>query len=122
MDLHEKSAGGAIVAAAAGRIDLSNADSFKDALSASLVRAKTALILDLSGVEYISSAGLRALMIVFKTAKAENKGFGIAALQPLLVEIFTISRFNQVFPLFDNVRDGVAKLAPDALSQLDARS
>jgi anti-sigma B factor antagonist len=122
MDLHEKSAGGAIVAAAAGRIDLSNADSFKDALSASLARAKTALIPDLSGVEYISSAGLRALMIVFKAAKAENKAFGIAALQPLLVEIFTISRFNQVFALFDHVRDGVAKLAPDALSQFDARS
>jgi hypothetical protein len=52
---------------------------------------------------------------------AENKAFGIAALQPLLVEIFTISRFNQVFALFDHVRDGVAKLAPDALSQFDAR-
>lgn len=122
MDLHEKSVGDALLVSAAGRIDLSNADDFKDALSAGLTRAKAALILDLSGVEYISSAGLRALMIVFKAAKAENKAFGIAALQPLLVEIFTISRFNQVFALFDNVRDGVAKLAPDALSQLDAPS
>ena len=53
--------------------------------------------------------------------EAENKAFGIAALQPLLVEIFTISRFNQVFALSDHVRDGIAKLAPDSLSQFDAR-
>jgi anti-anti-sigma factor len=121
MELKETSAGGAVVAAAAGRIDLSNADGFRDALSASLTKAKSALVLDLSGVDYISSAGLRALMIVFKAAKTENKGFGIAGLQPLLLEIFTISRFNQVFAMFDTVRDGVAKLAPDSLAQLDAR-
>jgi len=119
MDLKEKRAGDAILVAAAGRIDLSNADAFKDALSASLAKTKTALILDLSGVDYISSAGLRALMIAFKASKAENKAFGIAGLQPLLLEIFAISRFNQVFALFDSVRDGVAKLAPDALSEFD---
>jgi anti-anti-sigma factor len=120
MDLKETSAGGVLVAAAAGRIDLSNADAFKDALSASLAKAKVALILDLSGVDYISSAGLRALMIVFKAAKTENKAFGIAGLQPLLAEIFAISRFDQVFAMFDHARDGVAKLAPDALSQFGA--
>jgi anti-anti-sigma factor len=120
MDLKERSAGDTILVAATGRIDLSNADAFRDALAASLAKAKTTLILDLSGVEYISSAGLRALMIVFKTSKAENKNFGMAALQPLLVEIFTISRFNQVFALFDTVRSAVEKLAPDTLPQFDA--
>ncbi len=57
-------------------------------------------------------------MIVFKASKAEGKAFGIAALQPLLLEIFTISRFNLVFPLFDTVRQAVEKLAPDALSAI----
>jgi len=52
----------------------------------------------------------------------ENKAFGIAALQPLLVEIVPISRFNRVFAPFDHLRYGVAKLAPDSLSQFDARS
>ncbi|HEY5083455.1 MAG TPA: STAS domain-containing protein [Rhizomicrobium sp.] len=117
--MKETRAGDALVAAATGRIDLSNADSFRDALSASLARAKTALILDLSGVDYISSAGLRALMIVHKAAKAADKGLGIAGLNPLVHEIFKISRFDTVFALFDNVRDAVAKLAPDSLSALE---
>jgi anti-sigma B factor antagonist/stage II sporulation protein AA (anti-sigma F factor antagonist) len=112
MTLSEQRLGDAVLVGASGRIDLSNADAFKDALSASLSKAKTALILDLSGVDYISSAGLRSLMIVFKAGKAEGKTFAIAALQPLLLEIFTISRFNLVFPLFDTVQHAVDKLAP----------
>jgi anti-sigma B factor antagonist/stage II sporulation protein AA (anti-sigma F factor antagonist) len=110
----ERGVGDAVLMSASGRIDLSNAEAFKDALSASMARAKAALILDLSGVDYISSAGLRALMITFKAGKADGKAFGIAALQPLLLEIFTISRFNLVFPLFDTVRQAIDKLAPGA--------
>lgn len=117
MNWNERSLGDAMLVSAAGRIDLSNADTFKDALAAALAKAKTALIIDLSGVDYISSAGLRSLMIVFKAGKAEGKAFAIAALRPLLLEIFTISRFNLVFPLFDTVRDAVAKLAPDAVDR-----
>lgn len=110
----EQGIGNAVLVSASGRIDLSNAEDFKDALATALSKAKSALILDLSGVDYISSAGLRALMIAFKAGKAEGKAFGIAALQPLLLEIFTISRFNLVFPLFDTVRQAVEKLAPGA--------
>lgn len=111
---------GAVLVAVSGRVDLSNADALKDALAAALATARTALIVDLSGVDYISSAGLRSLMIVFKAGKAEGKSFAIAGLQPLLLEIFTISRFNLVFQLFDRVRDAVEKLVPDALPEFDS--
>jgi anti-sigma B factor antagonist len=120
MSWTEKPIGDAVLVSASGRIDLSNADAFRDELTLALNKTKTALILDLSQVDYISSAGLRALMIVFKVAKAAGKAFGIAALQPLLLEIFTISRFNLVFPLFDTVRHAVEKLAPHAVQDFDA--
>ncbi|HEY0265792.1 MAG TPA: STAS domain-containing protein [Rhizomicrobium sp.] len=119
--MSETGVGDAMLVAASGRVDLSNADSFKDALAAAQDRTKGALILDLSGVDYISSAGLRALMIVFKAGKAAGKAFGITGLTPLLAEIFTISRFNQVFPLFETAREAIANLAPDALPAYDAR-
>lgn len=118
MSWSERGLGDAVVLAAAGRVDQSNADAFKEALSAAQAKAKTALILDLSGVDYISSAGLRALMIVFKAGKAEGKAFGIAALQPLLKEIFTISRFHLVFPLFETVPQAVETLAPASVGAL----
>ncbi len=118
MDLIEKSAGDAVVAAAAGKIDLSNSDGFQAALSASLAKARASLILDMSGIDYMSSAGLRALMIVHKAAKAANKNFAVAALQPLVAEIFTITKFNQVFSVFDTVGAAAERLAPDEAAAL----
>ncbi len=109
----ERAVGAAVVLSAAGRIDLTNADPFKDALAAAMAKADKALVIDLSGVDYISSAGLRSLMIVFKAGKADGKAFGVAALQPLLREIFTISRFHLVFPLFETVDEAVKKLVPN---------
>ena len=121
MNCNAKNLGGVALVETSGRIDLSNAEAFKDALSAALASAERALVIDLAGVDYISSAGLRSLMIVFKAGKAAGKGFGITGLQPLLMEIFTISRFNLVFPLFERTRDAFEKLAPDALPLLDAQ-
>ena len=120
MNCNETNLGDAVVIAASGRIDLSNSDSFKDSLSESLSHAKTAVIVDMKNVDYISSAGLRSLMIVSKAGKAEGKVLGIACLQPLVMEIFTISRFNMVFPIFDDVRAAVEKLAPDSLAKLES--
>jgi anti-sigma B factor antagonist/stage II sporulation protein AA (anti-sigma F factor antagonist) len=112
--------GSAVLVVASGRIDLETAEAFKNELSTALAAAERALVIDLSGVDYISSAGLRSLMIVFKAGKAAGKSFAIAGLQPLLMEIFTISRFNLVFPLFDRPRDAIEKLVPEALPQFDA--
>ena len=111
--------GALVMAPREGRIDMANADAFKQALLDAVAAASPVMIVDLSSVEYISSAGLRALMIAFKTAKAEQKTMAIAALQPLTQEIFTISRFNMVFTLFDGVRDAIAGLAPNAVAEFD---
>jgi len=120
MNCSAKTVGGAALATVSGRIDLSNAEALREALAAALASTETALVVDLVGVDYISSAGLRSLMIVFKAAKPLGKAFAIAGLQPLLMEIFTISRFNLVFPLFDTVRGALEKFAPAALPDYDA--
>lgn len=114
----ERQAGDVVLAEAGGRIDLSNADAFLSSLNGAMARAKTGVVIDLSGVDYVSSAGLRSLMIAFKAAKADGKTLALAALQPLLMEIFTISRFNLVFPIFPSVRAAVEKVAPASLAQL----
>jgi len=122
MNCKETKFGAAVVLSVTGRVDLSNADEFKDKLSAALGNAAGGLIVDMGGVDYISSAGLRSLMIVFKASKAAGKQFAITALQPLLMEIFTISRFHLVFPLFDTARAAVEKQVPDALVEFDNNS
>ncbi|MBA2587325.1 MAG: STAS domain-containing protein [Alphaproteobacteria bacterium] len=118
--MKDKSAGGAIIAAAPGRIDLSNADQFQVALSASLAKAGTALVLDLSAADLITSGGFRVLVIVQKASKAQNKSFAITSLRPLVKEVYDIGGFKHLLVVFDTVHDAVAKLDPDSLPGLDA--
>jgi anti-sigma B factor antagonist/stage II sporulation protein AA (anti-sigma F factor antagonist) len=103
-----------------GRIDLSNADLFKDAMLEAVAAAKVAVILDFSRIEYVSSAGLRSLMIASKTGTARGVILGVAAMRPIVKEIFTISRFHLVLPCFETVREALAKLDPPALASYDA--
>ena len=70
--------------------------------------------------DLISSAGLRALNIVFRASKAASKQFAITTLPPLLMEIITIARLHLVFPLFDTTRAAIEKQVPDALGEFDS--
>ena len=102
-----------------GRIELSNADLFKDALLEAVAAAKAAVILDFSRTLYVSSAGLRSLMIASKAGAARGVTLGVAAMQPIVKEIFTISRFHLVLPCFETVREALARLDPPALASYD---
>ena len=120
MNCNETKFGGAVVLEVTGRVDLSNADEFKDKLTAALGSATGGLVVDLGGVDYISSAGLRSLMIASKAGTAKGVKLGVSAMQPIVKEIFTISRFHLVFPLFDTARAAIEKQVPDALDEFDS--
>lgn len=120
MPFVETAVGGSVLLKVDGRIDMSNSDAFKDRLMTAVSAAERAVVVDLAGVDYISSAGLRSLMIALRAAKRQSKAFGVAALGPLVIEIFTISRFNLVLSLYPTVRDAVAALAPTSLDAFDA--
>jgi len=118
---YEKTAleGALIVTPRVDRVDMTNADAFKEALLEAVGLASTVLVVDMSHLDYISSAGLRSLMIAHKAAKSDQKTLSLAALRPLTTEIFTISRFNLVFTLYGGVREALTALAPDSVAQFD---
>ena len=110
--------GNALVLAASGRIDHASAEGFRAALQPYLDRSKAddVIVLDLSGVEYISSVGLRVLMLAAKQTRSQKSAIAVAALQPVVKEIFEISKFNLVIPSFVGVREALGDLAPSALA------
>jgi len=113
-----------LVIATAGRIDYQNAEAFKSALMPCIESSgpdSPQIVLDLSRLDYVSSAGLRVLMIAAKESKARNRRLLAVALQPVVREIFEISRFNMVFEIFDSVRDALVRMSDKALATYDAR-
>jgi len=114
MELSPRRIGDVIVLRPAGRIDHLNADDFRSSLEPHLAGcdgAGPALLFDLSALEYISSAGLRVLMIAAKTLKPRGGRMAVAAPRPVVGEVLEISCFNLVFPVHATVDDGVHALS-----------
>jgi len=112
----------AVVLAPRGRVDFENCESFGADLAphvAHCTRDGGSVVLDLSGVDYVSSAGLRCFMLAAKQARTQHGRIAVAALQPVVAEIFQISRFNLVFEIYPTVREALAAVSPEAAAALD---
>ena len=123
MELSPRRFADAVVVSPVGRVDQSNADEFKDALAPHVDECaanKDRVVLDLAGLEYISSAGLRVLMLAAKQAKAQDGTLVLAGLTPLVQEIFEISRFTLVFDITSSLREALRKASPAALTAFEA--
>jgi len=101
-----------------GRIDHKTAKDFENALKPHVDQCIAGeykkILIDLDGVDFMTSAGLRVLMIAAKTCDKEKGQIAVAALQPGIKEIFKISRFDLVLKIFPTVRSGLENLSPDA--------
>ena len=122
MALAHRSYGTARVVSPRGRLDHENCEGFQNDLAAQLdacAQEGAALVLDMSGLEYVSSAGLRCLMIAAKQATARNSRMVVASPQPVVGEILQISRFNLVLPVFGTTREALASVSPQAVQAFD---
>jgi anti-anti-sigma factor len=123
MDLPARRFVDVVVVSPSGRVDQATADGFKEGLAAFLDRCaagQDTIVLDLGGVEYVSSVGLRVLMLAAKQAKAQGGTVVVAALQPLVREIFDISRFSLVFETFGSVKDALQRVSAVALAAFES--
>ena len=123
MDIKNKTYGDVLVLSPEGRIDHANSEDFRNGLAPFIERCKSEgerIVLDLVGVDYISSAGLRCFMLAEKQAKSHGGTIVVAAMQPVVKEIFEISRFTLVFDTFATVQEAIAKFSPAALQAYQA--
>ena len=110
-----------LVATPAGRIDFAGAQVLEGALAPALAPdgPVRGIVIDLAGVDYISSVGLRVLMVAAKAMRARKAVIAVASLQPVVAEIFEISRFHHVVDVRGSVRDAIAAVSPEALAAYD---
>jgi len=122
MNVTSRRFANAVVVHAAGRLDQDTCEAFRADLLKYVEEAASgggAIVLDLSALEYVSSAGLRCLMLASRQAKAQHGRIFVAALQPMVAEIFQISHFNLVFQVFPSVGDAVAAVSAEAAAAFE---
>jgi len=110
MEIGEERVEGVTVLRPVGRIDNDTSLEFHARVIAGLGAGQATLV-DFSAVEFVSSAGLAVLAAAAKHAKATNRRIAVAALRPIVEEIFAISRFARVVSVYGTAVEGVAALA-----------
>jgi anti-anti-sigma factor len=94
-----------------GRIDGNNAQALEQALMPLLGDDANGLILDLQQLDYISSAGLRILLMVAKSAKQRARPFMLAQPKPAINDILKVSGFDKIIPTHPTLAAAIASLA-----------
>src|SRR5919109_2408787 len=91
-----------------GEIDLHVSPSVTASLNAMIEKKPERLVVDLSDVTYIDSAGLAALIEAMQKVEAYGGKFLLAGLQETVRSIFEISRLDQVFQIFPDTDTALA--------------
>jgi anti-anti-sigma factor len=102
MEVNAERAGATLIAKTGGRVDGTNATEFQDALKDVIASDDQAVILDFEELSYISSAGLRVILLTAKDMRTANVKFAVCSLSQSVRDVFTISGFDQIIDIHDD--------------------
>jgi len=108
MDISAQREGGTLFAKPQGRIDGFNASDFEKALRDGVADGDGALVVDMADVSYISSAGLRAILLTAKTLAQRRMKFALCAPSAPIREVLDISGFDKIVAIHDSRGDALA--------------
>lgn len=93
-----------------GDIDTLTAPELQSCLNSSLNEGAQLFVIDLEGVRYISSMGLRVFLSHLKRVKASSGSMVIASPGKLVSEVFRMSGFSSYFDIVDSIEEAMARL------------
>lgn len=99
MEVNVAREGSNLFVAVDGRVDGTNAGEFQDALQGVIEEGDKLVVLDLGALSYVSSAGLRVVLLVAKELQRQSAKLAVCALSDTVKEVFTISGFDKIIPV-----------------------
>ncbi len=94
-----------------GRIDSSNAAAAEVDVMSKIQNGSAKLIIDLQRLDYLSSAGLRVLLIAAKACRAGGGKAVIQQASPAISDVLKISGFDKIIPMFSSRDDAMKAFA-----------
>lgn len=111
MEVALKQENGTLVAQVEGRIDGNTAREFEDAVQAAVGNDVRSLVIDLESLDYISSAGLRALLLIAKEMWKKEAKFALCSLSKPVSEVVELSGFDKIIPVHPSQAEALASFA-----------
>ena len=102
--------GDVLVATLKGRMDAVTAPEFDAWFSARMQAGEKRLVLDMAGLDYISSAGLRSLLSAAKKLKAADGAVVLCGLSGTVAEVFAMSGFMAIFTVVATTAEAMSAM------------
>ena len=97
MDIHQERRDRVLVVAPAGRLDTTSAEALEQALAATLDGGELLVVVDFQGVSYISSVGLRALLVAARRMRERRGTLVLCAMADAVRQVFELAGFLPLF-------------------------
>lgn len=107
MDINHVVIDRTIVIALVGRLDSQSAPSFEKQLYP-LLSGHSGVVLDLAGLDYISSAGLRMVLLIANAARQIDAKLALCHLKPHVREVFEVSGILNIMTVCEHRADAQA--------------
>jgi anti-anti-sigma factor len=109
MEITTRTSNNIHIVAIAGSLDSTTAPEAQKAVDAAVTVAKK-VTLDFSGLDYISSAGLRVLLGAAKKLRASGGTLGMFGLNQSVREVFDISGFSAILSVYPSEREAISAM------------
>jgi anti-anti-sigma factor len=101
---------GCLIVRVEGRLDAVSTPEFEQTLGDWIDEGDIRFIVDFAGLDYISSAGLRGILTSVKKLKAAEGHIVLSSLHGTVKEVFEISGFSTIIPIFESVKDALREM------------
>ncbi len=108
MELEISKERGWLVIRLQGRMDAAGTPDFDRTCGDWLDRGEQNMVLDCAKLEYVSSIGLRSILVLGKRLKGANGKLHLCGMNKVVGGIFDISGFTGIFPVFDSLESALA--------------
>lgn len=108
LEIRESKEAEVLVLALVGRLDTKTAGALEKSVATHLAAGQRRFVLDLSGMEYVSSAGLRIFLMLAKKVGGGTGSLALCGLSPQVKEVFDIAGFTRLFTLAATLAEALA--------------
>ena len=91
-----------------GRLDITSSPQLEAAANEILANGQHALVIDCTGLKYISSSGLRVLLIAARKFSSAGRRLVLCGVSGHIRKVFNISGFSSIFTIKENQDEAVA--------------
>jgi len=102
LDLTEKKTSDVNILSIGGRLDAYSAAEAEKKLDELITAGNVKIVLNLEGLEYISSSGLRVFLAQLKKVRKQQGDIKLCCMKPNIREVFDIAGFTQLFNIVEN--------------------